>query len=454
MRRPQASDDVLQPAADLRKQADTLTERATSLETLAPKGDARVVMGNAISSMGQTAQELLRKWDKSSDGTLTKAEFRQGIRTPPPFGLGLSELDVKDVDAIYEQSDANDTGRLELKEVNELVIALRREAKEDKKKRDTLKDAVERLRKRSGHTLAVAKMTEAVEGADAALDDKCNKLPVDVQLGTSMMRKHLKVVDILIKWDENGDGDLDVREFRNNARQLGVHGTDAEIDALFSSYDADQKGTLNLQELKVMLKTLYDLAKTSAADIEKDEKMLTTLRKKVKKQQIVLQLESASEIRHELEKELEQMKLAHMPEARGHESPAAASPRLAAVSMETVEEGVSKPPRAAALDDSVPEEAGEPVRGREGGENNSSDGGAEGESGADDFRAGEHLADQEAEGDSGVSGQDDMEDADESSKEASAVKIDGASESFDAVTQVADEPERHEASYQNGLRLD
>ena len=116
-----------------------------------------------------------------------------------------------------------------------------------------------------------------------------------------MVRKGLKVVDILIKWDENGDGELDAEEFRHHARELGVIASDAAFDDVFDSFDRKKVGALDTQQLKGMLRSLQEMAKSSASDIEKQQKALEVLMKKVKKEQMTLAVQNATEMRQAAE---------------------------------------------------------------------------------------------------------------------------------------------------------
>lgn len=301
----------MKPATELFKDAEVLHDQADARADEVKKAkaqDAKMVVVQGLASKGKNAQDLLRKWDKNSDGDVSKTEFRQGIRGAPPMGLGL-DVDVKDIETIFDECDTNGTGSLEIKELHEALQKMKQTAKEEERRSNAVQEAIDKLRSRGDAVMAIAQMTEAVEKAEVALDEKCDKLPAGAQLGTLMMRKNLKVVDILIKWDENGDGNLDMTEFRYHARQLGVHATDESINDIFLEYDTDKKGSLDLQELKGMLRSVSEQAKVSAADIASDEKTLEKLRKTVKRKQVSLALETVTESRLALEKEAEQRRL-------------------------------------------------------------------------------------------------------------------------------------------------
>lgn len=62
------------------------------------------------------------------------------------------------------------------------------------------------------------------------------------------------------QWDDSGDGQIDKKEFRGHVLALGVEAEPADIDALFRSLDKDGQGKLDVEEIKLAVKELYQLA--------------------------------------------------------------------------------------------------------------------------------------------------------------------------------------------------
>ena len=85
-------------------------------------------------------------------------------------------------------------------------------------------------------------------------------------LGAMILKRNLKIGDVISKWDKSKDGDVSMDEFRNSVVEMGVEAPAEEIDALFRSLDDDGGGSLDLNELKPTLKRLVDAA--AAADLE------------------------------------------------------------------------------------------------------------------------------------------------------------------------------------------
>lgn len=298
----QHSSEMYAVAAELRERA-----KAKLLGSKDRKKEIKHSIVNNIISKGKAGIEMMQKWDKNNDGEINKTEFRSGTRGPQPNGLGMIEIPAIDVDIVFEELDSltahpgKQPGVLNLKYLEETFQKIKQIAIEEERLNEEIMKTIVSLNERADAAESVAKLTEEWETSLKALDDKCSKLPAGVQLGASMVRKGLKVVDILIKWDENGDGELDAEEFRHHARELGVIASDAAFDDVFDSFDRKKVGALDTQQLKGMLRSLQEMAKSSASDIEKQQKALEVMMKKVKKEQMTLAVQNATEMRQAAE---------------------------------------------------------------------------------------------------------------------------------------------------------
>jgi len=125
--------------------------------------------------------------------------------------------------------------------------------------------------------------------------------PPDVQLGQLIMKRNLKIGDVITKWDPSGDGSVDKGEFRTNVIAMGVKAEPEAIDELFDSLDDDGGGELDVKELKDLLTRLKDTAQQAAAQDAEAEAKAVALRKAASKLQSVLRAEEESKARAERE---------------------------------------------------------------------------------------------------------------------------------------------------------
>ena len=84
-----------------------------------------------------------------------------------------------------------------------------------------------------------------------------------------MMIRYVRGAASTLALAENGDGDINLNEFRGCVRNsLGIKADNKEIDILFSKLDEDGGGSLDLAEVKTALKALKDAASTAEGEAE------------------------------------------------------------------------------------------------------------------------------------------------------------------------------------------
>ena len=63
-----------------------------------------------------------------------------------------------------------------------------------------------------------------------------------------------RAIDLFREWDEDGNGSIDQREFRQGVAALGLRAPREAVDALFSEFDIDGGGTIEFNELNKILR--------------------------------------------------------------------------------------------------------------------------------------------------------------------------------------------------------
>ncbi len=84
-------------------------------------------------------------------------------------------------------------------------------------------------------------------------------------LRQALAAQYGKVLSIFRLWDEDGNGLVDAREFRQALPMLGLDVDRAASDALFATFDADGSGCIDYDELRAQLRP--------GADVELDAAM-------------------------------------------------------------------------------------------------------------------------------------------------------------------------------------
>ena len=247
-------------AADYEQRAAAHERKASSGTTLLSRFGAKLAE-QKIGRLDEKAS-IVWDWDRNKDGKLDKGEFRLQVK-----GLGVSDADVKEIDALFGSFDKDSSGFLEL---SELKVGFKRAmlaaAEMEAQSRDVL-ERVGQLRRLADEAKAVAELTLDLESEQRSLDEMQSKggSTLEARLGATISKKNMHVAD-MVAMDRNDDGGVDKREFRAFLEAEGIHGVSGEeLDELYAALDVDGSGALDRVELNESLKKL----RTSLAPAKK-----------------------------------------------------------------------------------------------------------------------------------------------------------------------------------------
>ena len=198
--------------------------------------------------------------------------------------------------------DADKGGSLDLAELKVALKSVLDAASRAETEAQALKAWSDECRAKAAQTDEAARTTEAAEKAEVELGQlETSAGPPDVQLGALIIKRNLKIGDLVSKWDVSGDGLVDRGEFRKSVKELGVKAEDTEIDALFDSLDSDGSGELDVAELKELLTRLKETAQQESTRRAEIKVSTLALRKAAFKLQQVLRTEEEAKAKAELE---------------------------------------------------------------------------------------------------------------------------------------------------------
>ena len=86
------------------------------------------------------------------------------------------------------------------------------------------------------------------------LDMRPGAPSVQVQLKKIVKANMMRLTDLLKKWDLDGNGTVDRKEFAEAVAALGCNAPREEIDGLFATFDKDGSGQIDYQEIHLHLR--------------------------------------------------------------------------------------------------------------------------------------------------------------------------------------------------------
>ena len=176
---------------------------------------------------------------------------------------------VKDIDALFSSVDTDGGGSLDIPELTQAMQALRDEAKLAEERYSTIRARMVFLQSRIDATLEAADATAEAEQADRQLEELRSNKSAAARMGAELLRKNIKIADLVQTWCDKATGEVDKRAFCRNAKKMGVDPPleDDELIELFNSIDEDGGGTLDQEELKAALVNLREASQESDKEI-------------------------------------------------------------------------------------------------------------------------------------------------------------------------------------------
>jgi len=239
------------------------------------------VLGDKIKERGLKVDELVREWDVLNTGEIKRVEFRQALRSKK-LGLPAEKVEkLEHVDALFDELDADHSGALDLGEMKVALKQLLAKASELRAKESALAEAAVRCRQRAQQIDAAIDAAKAYEEKEIELRtmrvmlgyDEPKTTPrkgappvvlhgaLDVRLYGSMVKRNMKIGELILLWDKDRSGTIDKKEFGTNVKAMVPTAADDEIGELFATLDAkDGNGTLDMGEITRMLRMLVTRA--------------------------------------------------------------------------------------------------------------------------------------------------------------------------------------------------
>lgn len=211
------------------------------------------IIGEAIVASGMKAQQLVQTWAKRGSEPLNKIDFRTHVRKL----LDEYKPDSKQIDALFETLDDDKGGTLDLAEIQRALKKMQDAASVAARYAAGIEEKIERITSLESLAKVALDATVVTEQTTVTLEQLGTNKSVSARLGAQVVSKRMKVVDVIQKWDANGDGVLDKGEFRQNVKSLGVNAESTEIDELFDELASGGKA-LTIPLLRNALKVVTD----------------------------------------------------------------------------------------------------------------------------------------------------------------------------------------------------
>jgi len=266
-----------QPSGRLLDAAAVMISRAKEMESKSFE-TFESKLANMLLKKKVKVDELVRSWDRNGDGGINKQEFRINVRA-----LGFKDMDVREIDGLFDRIDDDHSVELELKELKLALKKLQADAAGLGAAAEQEKERAAALRQVAAQFEAAAATSAEHEQAEQKLNQMKNFPTIEKRIGDVLIKRNVKIGEVVSQWDKDGDGTVDATEFQQRVLALGVKAERWEVDELFGRLDESGDGELDIEEMKSTLTSLRDAAADGSKELE-DQVSLVKQRLKLKKE--------------------------------------------------------------------------------------------------------------------------------------------------------------------------
>ena len=188
----------LSPSKELREllkqQEASVNEEEVQLKEAKERPPVAVQIGELLSKQNLRSIELVRSWDKSGSGTISRKDFRLNV-----MEIGSISADPAEVDAVFATMDTDGGGTLELNEVKPAFALLQDEATRHQQKVAKMSESLQRSRRR------LALTHEAVADAEAAsaVEDELRPSAVSVGAQLGALLTGVELSPLIKDWEKS-----------------------------------------------------------------------------------------------------------------------------------------------------------------------------------------------------------------------------------------------------------
>ena len=216
-------------------------------------GDGRISMKeyiiwslrDALHRTVARVRDLFMQWDDDNSSSIDRKEWRKAMKV-----LGIA-ANKEELDAVFAEFDDDCSGTVTFAELDR-QLRKKYPLPEGAEARDVAVSAQKMHELRSGPSGKVGR-TFSANVLEFKEGDAGGKSIQD-QLRDALAANLTRVIDLFREWDDDGNGLIDKKEFRQALIGLGYSAPKAEVNTLFESFDKDGGGSVDYHELNAMLR--------------------------------------------------------------------------------------------------------------------------------------------------------------------------------------------------------
>lgn len=199
-------------------------------------------------------QDIMLLMDDDGSGCIDREEFGKAINE-----MGF-DAPPKVMDALFKSFDQDKSKAINYQELHQLLVrSVQAHPHLEPLPNQQHRLKAKRLQKKDANLLQ-------------GIDWSAGQSAATTQIRERMKTQWMRVIDVFRQMDDDESGLIDRSEFRKAIKEMGCDAPDADIDALFRSFDFDNSKAIDYRELHSLLAHGFASKPNSAAEPQKQRR--------------------------------------------------------------------------------------------------------------------------------------------------------------------------------------
>lgn len=207
----QTLEGALEPSQSLHMVAKRFFTRAQALRMEAaalvesPELGLRIgiTVNELVAGQGVSVEEMPLRLDKSKDGSISKTEFRSGIRSSPAskitWGLGV-QADASAIDEFFEKTVLESSGRSNVtnNRLTHILKRLQAQATAALRQQADLNESAAQMQQQGERVIQLVQATKEAEDALHRVRHDHENSPLDAKIGSMLLKKNITTHTVIV----------------------------------------------------------------------------------------------------------------------------------------------------------------------------------------------------------------------------------------------------------------
>ena len=174
-------------------------------------------------------------------------------------------MDVHPIDDLFASLDVKKQGEIKTAALKSAIKKMQSDAASKAATAQRTKAIAEKFRAAAALFESARELAVSYELAAEEVQKLNAERTIDARLGEVLRKRNIKIAEVVTQWDKDRGGSVDLDEFSQRSKEIGLKAEPAELKDIFARWGPDSSGELGIEGLKESLRKLQE---ASAAEVD------------------------------------------------------------------------------------------------------------------------------------------------------------------------------------------